>query len=78
LPVEVFFIRSDQYSFGKQGVPAAAIAEGFKTVDPKLNGKDIALKWESDIYHTPQDDMKQPLNFDAAVKCVRAKSCGWI
>jgi Zn-dependent M28 family amino/carboxypeptidase len=72
LPEEVFFIRSDQYSFVKQGVPSVAIAEGFKTVDPKLNGKDIALKWESTTYHTPQDDMNQPLNFDAAVKCVRA------
>jgi Zn-dependent M28 family amino/carboxypeptidase len=71
LPEEAFFIRSDQYSFVKQGVPAVAISEGFKTVDPKLNGKDIALKWEADIYHTPQDDMKQPLNFAAAVKCVR-------
>jgi len=72
LPEEVFFIRSDQYSFVKQGVPAVAIAEGFKTVDPKLNGKEINLKWERTMYHTPQDDMKQPLNFDAAVKCVRA------
>jgi Zn-dependent M28 family amino/carboxypeptidase len=72
LPEEVFFIRSDQYSFVKQGVPAVAIAEGFKTVDPKLNGKDIALAWERKVYHTPQDDMKQPLNFEAATKCVRA------
>jgi Zn-dependent M28 family amino/carboxypeptidase len=71
LPEEAFFTRSDQYSFVKQGVPAVAIAEGFKTVDPKLNGRDIALKWEGSLYHTPQDDMKQPLNFDAAVKCVR-------
>ena len=40
-------------------------------VDAKLNGRDIALNWEGSMYHTPQDDMKQPLNFDAAVKCVR-------
>lgn len=71
LPEEAFFTRSDQYSFVKQGVPAVAIAEGFKTVDAKLNGRAIALNWEGSVYHTPQDDMKQPLNFDAAVKCVR-------
>jgi hypothetical protein len=56
----------------KQGIPSVAIAEGFKTVNPKLTGKEIALKWEKDVYHTPKDDMNQPLNFDAAVKCVRA------
>ena len=71
MPEEVFFIRSDQYSFVKQGVPAVAISEGFKTVDPKLNGKEIALSWEGKLYHTPQDDMKQPLDFGAATKCVR-------
>jgi len=72
LPEEVFFIRSDQYSFVKQGVPSVAISEGFKTVNPKLDGKEIALKWEATMYHTPQDDMNQPLNFVAAVKCTRA------
>jgi hypothetical protein len=71
MPEEGFFIRSDQYSFVKQGVPAVNISEGFKTVDPNLNGRDIALKWEGTIYHTPQDDMKQPLNFQAAAKCTR-------
>jgi hypothetical protein len=72
LPEEVFFIRGDQYSFVKQGVPSVAISEGFKTVDPKLDGKEIALKWEATMYHTPQDDMNQPLNFAAAVKCTQA------
>jgi Peptidase family M28 len=71
VPEEGFFIRSDQYSFVKQGVPAVDISEGFKTVDPNLNGRDIALKWEATTYHTPQDDMKQPLNFEAAAKCTR-------
>ena len=66
MPEEVFFVRSDQYSFVQQGVPAVFLSEGFKTVDPKLNGKSISLEWESTIYHTPQDDMKQPLNFEAA------------
>jgi Zn-dependent M28 family amino/carboxypeptidase len=71
MPDEGFFVRSDQFSFVKQGVPAVAIAEGYKTVDPNLNGKDISLKWEATIYHSPQDDMKQPLDFNAAVKCAR-------
>jgi len=71
MPEEAFFIRSDQYSFVKQGVPAVDISEGFKTVDPNLDGKKIALAWEATRYHTPQDDMQQPLNFEAAAKCTR-------
>ena len=72
MPEEAFFIRSDQYSFVQQGVPAVFLSEGFKTVDPKLNGKSISLEWESTIYHTPQDDMKQKLNFEAGAKFARA------
>jgi Zn-dependent M28 family amino/carboxypeptidase len=71
LPEEVFFIRSDQYSFVRQGVPAVAITEGFKAVDPKINGKDVSLEWERTRYHTPKDDMQQSLNLDAAAKLTR-------
>jgi Zn-dependent M28 family amino/carboxypeptidase len=71
MPEENFFIRSDQYSFIKQGVPALSITEGFKTVDPTLDGRKISITWETTIYHTPQDDMKQPLNFIAARKCTQ-------
>ena len=71
LPDQVFFIRSDQYSFVKRGIPAVEISEGFKTVDPNLDGKKITLDWMSTHYHTPQDDMSQPLNFDAARKCTQ-------
>jgi Zn-dependent M28 family amino/carboxypeptidase len=71
MPEEVFFVRSDQYSFVKQGVPSVFLFEGFKTVDPKLNGKSISLEWETTIYHTPQDDMKQPFNFNAGAKFAR-------
>lgn len=71
MPEENFFIRSDQYSFVKQGVPALAISEGFKTVDPSLDGREIAIQWETTRYHTPQDDMNQPLDFNAARKCTQ-------
>jgi Zn-dependent M28 family amino/carboxypeptidase len=71
MPEENFFIRSDQYSFVKQGVPALTISEGFKTVDPSLDGKKITIDWETTHYHTPQDDMNQPLNFKAARLCTQ-------
>jgi Zn-dependent M28 family amino/carboxypeptidase len=68
----VFFVRSDQYSFVKQGVPAVAVDSGYKTVDPKLDGKKIQDEWEDKYYHEPNDDMNQPyLDLKAAAKCVR-------
>jgi hypothetical protein len=71
MPEEVYFIRSDQYSFILQGVPALYVEEGLQTVDSKLDGKKIQLDWESQRYHLPSDDMNQPLDFDATVKCTR-------
>jgi hypothetical protein len=48
-----------------------AISDGFKAADPKINGRDVSLAWEKTRYHTPKDDMNQPLNFEAAAKCTR-------
>ena len=72
MPEEVVFIRSDQYSFVKQGVPAIFPVPGFKSDDPKIKPADIFKNWEQTRYHQPQDDMDQPgLDFDAAVKYAR-------
>jgi hypothetical protein len=68
MPQEVVFIRSDQYSFVKQGIPAIYPIAGFKSNDPKIDPAAIFEKWEETRYHQPQDDMEQPgLDFDAAV-----------
>jgi hypothetical protein len=71
-PEEVVFIRSDQYSFVKQGVPAIFPVPGFKSDDPKIKPTEIFKNWEQTRYHQPQDDMDQPgLDFDAAAKYAR-------
>jgi hypothetical protein len=69
VPEEVVFIRSDQYSFVKQGVPAVFPVPGFKSNDSKSNPAEIFKKWEKDRYHEPGDDMQQPgLMWDEAAK----------
>ncbi len=68
LPEEVIFIRSDQYSFVKQGVPAVFINAGRQSADPNLDGNAIFLKWISSIYHTPKDNMSQTFYFDSAAR----------
>ena len=71
-PEEVVFIRSDQYSFVKQGIPAVMPIPGVKSADPNLNPGAIFGQWEQTRYHEPGDDMQQPgLNFDAAAQYAR-------
>jgi Zn-dependent M28 family amino/carboxypeptidase len=70
-PEQVFFIRSDQYSFVRQGIPAVASDAGLKSSDPKIQPKEILLKWLDTVYHTPKDDMNQRLDFDAVTKYSR-------
>jgi Zn-dependent M28 family amino/carboxypeptidase len=69
MPEETVFIRSDQYSFVKQGVPAVFPVPGFKSNDPKIHPEAIFKKWELERYHEPGDDMEQPgLLFDEAAR----------
>jgi hypothetical protein len=68
MPEEVGFIRSDQYSFVLQGVPAVDIEDGVKSTDPKVNGLEVIKKWLVTRYHTPLDNMDQPLNWDSTAK----------
>jgi Peptidase family M28/PA domain len=72
MPEQVVFIRSDQYSFVKQGIPAVMPSPGFKSPDGSKKAFGIAMKWMDDTYHEPNDDMTQPnLDFDAAAKFAR-------
>jgi hypothetical protein len=80
MPEQVIFIRSDQYSFVKQGIPAVYPTPGFKSSDPKIDPLAIFKEWEETRYHQQQDDMQQPnLDFTQAVKYAQfAYLCGWL
>ena len=80
MPEQVIFIRSDQYSFVKQGIPAVFPTPGFKSNNPKIDPVAIFKDWEETRYHEPQDDMQQPnLDFNQAVKYAQfAYLCGWL
>ncbi len=69
MPQEVIFIRSDQYSFVKQGIPALYPTPGIKSDNPSIKPDEIFKNWEATRYHQPSDDMQQPgLDFAQAVK----------
>lgn len=80
LPQEVVFIRSDQYSFVKQGVPAVFPVPGFKSSNPNIRPMEIFQNWERTRYHHPGDDMNQPgLLFEEAAKYARFMFlCGYL
>lgn len=59
------FIRSDQYSFIKAGVPALAFKLGYA---PGSAEEGIFKAWLKDRYHAPSDDLLQPVDRAAAVK----------
>lgn len=64
-PEQNRFIRSDQYSFIRRGVPALAFKFGYEfgTVDEKTR-----LAWVRERYHQPSDDLNQPVDLEAAAK----------
>jgi hypothetical protein len=70
-PELVFFIRSDQYSFVKQGIPSVFPSVGTKSSDPNIKPQQIITKWRQTIYHKPQDDMSQPFDFESGAKYAR-------
>ena len=56
------FIRSDQYSFIRTGVPALSLKIGFAPGSPE---EKIDQQWFKDRYHSPSDDLSQPVDFAA-------------
>ncbi len=57
-PERNLFVRSDQYSFVRAGVPALALMFA-PTSDAE---RQIERAWLHDRYHAPSDDLQQPIN----------------
>ena len=64
-PEQNRFIRSDQYSFVVQGVPALHIKYGNKTADGKNNLDETVKKWREIYYHKPQDNPDGVFDYNA-------------
>lgn len=71
MPEQRFFVRSDQYPFVKQGVPALAIINAFESTDPAIDGRQAVLEWLGSRYHRPSDDLGQPIHWDVGVAFTR-------
>ena len=67
-PEEVRFIRSDQYSFVKKGVPAIHLKAGPHSSDASIDGVQVSRDWLRTVYHTPKDDLQQRIDFPSGAR----------
>lgn len=65
LPDRNVFIRADQYSFVREGVPSLYFKFGFAKDSPEFQ---IEHDWRANRYHAPSDDLKQPMLKEEAMK----------
>jgi Zn-dependent M28 family amino/carboxypeptidase len=66
-PLRNRFIRSDQYSFIRFGIPSLALKLGF---EPGSQQAAIEREWFAKRYHAPSDDLTQPVDLGAAGRYV--------
>ena len=71
VPEEVLFIRSDQYSFVKKGVPSVFLVPGFNSSNPEINGEALFSEHLQKHYHQPSDDLSRPIDWDSALRFAR-------
>ena len=64
-PEQNRFIRSDQYSFIRRGVPSLAFKFGYEPGSPEEKTR---RDWVRNIYHKPADDLNQPVDAAAAAQ----------
>jgi hypothetical protein len=66
-PEEVIFVRSDQIAFVRRGIPAIYLGLGFHAADPKVDAGAAWAQWLRTRYHSPKDDLQQPIDWSAAL-----------
>jgi hypothetical protein len=66
MPEQSIFVRSDHYQFVRRGVPAILLFTGYAN-----GGK---ARWDyffAKVYHRPNDDLGQPINWKAGARYAR-------
>lgn len=74
MPEERIFIRSDQYSFVRKGVPATYLKPGPNSTDPEVDTAAREKDHRLNHYHRPSDDLGRPVHWDSALRFARANT----
>lgn len=70
-PEQVKFIRSDQFSFIRRGVPALSITGGYQPRDSSVDLAELREQFLTANYHQPSDDLTLPMDFPTAADLAR-------
>ena len=62
------FVRSDQFSFIRRGIPALSLKVGFALGTPE---HERVLRWRQERYHGVEDEVTQPVDRQAAADFIR-------
>jgi hypothetical protein len=72
MPEQTLFVRSDQYSFVRTGVPSVFLVPGFSSSDKSVDGPAKFREFLTTHYHQPSDDLDLPLHTGALEQFTRA------
>ncbi|WP_255874913.1 M28 family metallopeptidase [Microbulbifer elongatus] len=66
MPEQVIFVRSDHYSFVRQGVPAIYLITGRDAIDDEIDGAGAQIEFLKTRYHRPSDEADDQISYIAA------------
>lgn len=72
MPEENLFVRSDQFSFVRKGIPAVYLVPGFSSLDSGVDGEALFREHMKNHYHRSSDNLRRPIDWDSALRFARA------
>ncbi len=73
-PAEVFFVRSDQYSFVREGIPALYLDQAAKSSDPTVDPDAVFREFLIRDYHMPSDQADLPIHWPSLASLARVNA----
>ena len=70
-PEQVKFIRSDQFSFIRRGIPALVVGAGYQPRNPSVDLDELRRQYLATHYHQPSDDLTLPIDYPTAADLAR-------
>jgi Zn-dependent M28 family amino/carboxypeptidase len=70
-PEQVSFVRSDQFSFIRQGIPSIVVGGGIQARDKRADLAQLRRDFLEQRYHEPSDDLSGSIDFDSAADLAR-------
>jgi Zn-dependent M28 family amino/carboxypeptidase len=70
-PEQVRFIRSDQFSFIRRGIPSLKLDAGYQPRNPSTDLDELRRQFLSTHYHQPSDDLELPIDYPTAADLAR-------